>query len=276
MRAIQNGVPGLHIQQIQLHGIPRIDVLVREEEAATQQDRLGLIYALLPQGATDIHPVHWKQSPALVPFPLPANPSSQLTLIIRLELLAQTLHLGIAILLHDLALEGQGAELVVRQILVLRLVVLAHQSVFLVIGDADLRADDDHELRHRLRVVHQNGLHSPIQHADAQSAQLAAVLQRVVVVQDVVAQGASGLQPNALLVLLVGDEQAIFARCNGGGKMSYLEGGLCRDLRDLRTLSLHCLGELIADDLAGIEDCGVGLELYGLGHPTTLQLDAQR
>lgn len=58
VRAIEYGISGLHIKQIQLHGIPGINVLIREKETTTQQHRLRLIDALFTQRATHIDPVH--------------------------------------------------------------------------------------------------------------------------------------------------------------------------------------------------------------------------
>lgn len=54
--AIQNCIPGLHVQQIQLDRISRIDILIGEEEFALQQNRFGLIDALFAQRFASIYP----------------------------------------------------------------------------------------------------------------------------------------------------------------------------------------------------------------------------
>lgn len=58
VRAIQYRITRLHIQQVQLHGIPRVDVLVREEELAPQQQSLVLIDTLLTQSLRGVYPVY--------------------------------------------------------------------------------------------------------------------------------------------------------------------------------------------------------------------------
>lgn len=76
VRAVEDGVPGLHIQQVQLDGVARVDVLVGEKELAAQQHRLGLIDALLAQRLRRVDPVDF---------------------VVRLQLLAQLLHFGVAL-----------------------------------------------------------------------------------------------------------------------------------------------------------------------------------
>lgn len=48
----------LHIEQIELHRISGVDVLVRVEELAAQQEDLVLVHPLLPEGPAVIEPVH--------------------------------------------------------------------------------------------------------------------------------------------------------------------------------------------------------------------------
>lgn len=57
MGAIENGVTCLHVQQIQLNGVAGVDVLIREEEFASQQHGFGFVDALFAQRFSNIHPV---------------------------------------------------------------------------------------------------------------------------------------------------------------------------------------------------------------------------
>lgn len=48
----------LHIEQIELDWVSGVDVLVRVEELAAEQEDLVLIHPLLPEGPAVIEPVH--------------------------------------------------------------------------------------------------------------------------------------------------------------------------------------------------------------------------
>ena len=114
--------------------------------------------------------------------------SNLCTSVLRVELPLELLHLGIYLLLpvpvarlpqrHRAA---QGAELVDRlDVLRVRAVVLVpHHGVLVVVGDADLGADDDHEVGDVLAVVDHDGLDGPVEHADLEEAHLAAVLKGI-------------------------------------------------------------------------------------------------
>lgn len=58
MRPVEDGVPRLHVQQVQLHRVPRVHVPVREEQLAPQQQRLRRVHALLAERLGRLHPVH--------------------------------------------------------------------------------------------------------------------------------------------------------------------------------------------------------------------------
>lgn len=99
-------------------------------------------------GQNEIHPISIKPQQH-------STTTLALTLIVCAQLLPQALHFRIAILFGDLPAQRQRGRLVVlRLVLVLRIANLANQSVLVVIGEADLRAYDHHQLRHGLGVVH--------------------------------------------------------------------------------------------------------------------------
>ena len=56
---VENRVTRLDEEQVELDWIARIDVAIRKEVLATQQDRLALVDALLPQRFRVIHPVNY-------------------------------------------------------------------------------------------------------------------------------------------------------------------------------------------------------------------------
>ena len=56
------GGTDLHVEEVELDGVARVDVLVREEELATQQQVLALVDALLAQRLRVIQPVHCKKN----------------------------------------------------------------------------------------------------------------------------------------------------------------------------------------------------------------------
>lgn len=61
--------PYLHVEKVQLHRVPGIHILVRVEELSPQQQRLVLLYALLPQCPPMVQPVHWNTDSALSTSP---------------------------------------------------------------------------------------------------------------------------------------------------------------------------------------------------------------
>ena len=64
-RARLEGLGGgtdLHVEKVELDGVARVDVLVGEEELATQQQVLALVDALLAQRLRVIQPVHCKKN----------------------------------------------------------------------------------------------------------------------------------------------------------------------------------------------------------------------
>ena len=58
MCPVQDRVAGLDEEQVELDRIARVDVAVREEVLAPQQDRFALVDPLLPQRLRVIHPIH--------------------------------------------------------------------------------------------------------------------------------------------------------------------------------------------------------------------------
>lgn len=105
VRAVEDGVPSLHVQQVQLDGVARVDVLIGEEELAAQQHRLGLVNALLAQRLGRVDPVDF---------------------VVCLQLLAQLLHFGVALASFLLApLQRKGA-VVARLVFQLVFQQLAH------------------------------------------------------------------------------------------------------------------------------------------------------
>lgn len=60
MCAIQDGISRLHIEQVELHGIARVDVLVGVEELAAQQHCFRLVHPLLAERLGWVYPVHCK------------------------------------------------------------------------------------------------------------------------------------------------------------------------------------------------------------------------
>lgn len=51
----------LHVEQVELDGVPGVHVLVRVEELPPQQQHLALLHALLPQRPAVVQPVHCTQ-----------------------------------------------------------------------------------------------------------------------------------------------------------------------------------------------------------------------
>lgn len=48
----------LHVEQVELHGVSGVHVLVRVEELPPQQQHLGLLHPLLPQRPAVVQPVY--------------------------------------------------------------------------------------------------------------------------------------------------------------------------------------------------------------------------
>uniref|UniRef100_A0A6B0V009 Putative secreted protein n=1 Tax=Ixodes ricinus TaxID=34613 RepID=A0A6B0V009_IXORI len=131
VRRVQDGVPGLDIEQIQLHRVARVHVGVGEEVLATQGQHLLLVHSELAQRLGVVHPVQ---------------------VVVRFELLLELLHLLILVFL--LPAQCQCAS--VRLLVLVREV--AYQREFVVVRDADFGADDDHEVGDGLAVVHKDRL----------------------------------------------------------------------------------------------------------------------
>lgn len=134
------------------------------------------------------------------------------TFIIRAKLLPQAVHLCITIPVGDFATQRQRCRSIVVRLMG-GLGLLAHQSILLVVGETDLRADHHHQLGHHLGVVDEDGFYGAVQHANAQCSLFATILEHILVSQQIVAEIAAGLQPDALLLFLVGEEEAVFGGC---------------------------------------------------------------
>lgn len=57
--AVQNGFPGLLVEQVQLDGIPGVNVGVAVEVLSLQEQNLGLDNALLAQSLAMINPIDY-------------------------------------------------------------------------------------------------------------------------------------------------------------------------------------------------------------------------
>ena len=57
--AVENRVTRLDEEQVELDGIARVHVAVREEVLAPEEDRFVLVDPLLPQRLGVIHPIHY-------------------------------------------------------------------------------------------------------------------------------------------------------------------------------------------------------------------------
>ena len=56
---VQDGLPGLLVQQVELDRVPGVDVCVAVKVLPLQQQDVGLHDALLSQGFAVVHPVDW-------------------------------------------------------------------------------------------------------------------------------------------------------------------------------------------------------------------------
>jgi len=54
--AVEDGVAALHVEQVKLNGVARVDVLVGEEELALEDETGGLVDALLAEGFGVVEP----------------------------------------------------------------------------------------------------------------------------------------------------------------------------------------------------------------------------
>lgn len=66
VEAVDDTVATLHVQQVQLDGVARVDVRVGEEVLATQEERLRILDALLSQRLRVIDPIYWNRERASV------------------------------------------------------------------------------------------------------------------------------------------------------------------------------------------------------------------
>lgn len=124
------------------------------------------------------------------------------TFIVCTELFPQTVHLCIAITVGNFATQRQCRRSIVIYLLG-GLWVFAHQPILFVVGDADLRTDRHHQLRHHLGVIDENGFYGSVQHANAQCSLFATVFEHILVAQQIVAEIATRLEPHSLLLFFV-------------------------------------------------------------------------
>jgi hypothetical protein len=137
MSAVNDGVPGLDVQQIELHRIVRVYILVGEEELAPQEDGLVLVYSLFPERLRRVQPVD---------------------VVVGVQLLPELVHLSVAFFLLLLPLQRESAVVSVVDVLLV-LQIFQNQRVLVVVCYAELRTNHHHQIGDDLRVVHHHRLH---------------------------------------------------------------------------------------------------------------------